>query len=327
MSHTIRRLGAVPSSALRYLTMGSFAAAHILTHWNSVSLTYTKEWAIGLYSGSSPFDIAARPNVPNPILTARDVTDVRASAVADPFMIRSAKEWYMFFEVIREDTGHGDIGLATSHDGLAWQYRQIVLSESFHLSYPLICESKGELFMIPETSWTDSVRLYKAEEFPYGWTFHQTLMTQKGVTDATPFFYQDTWWMFTSIPSHDTLKLFYSRDLTGPWHEHPHSPIVKGNRRTARPGGRPVMFDDRVFRCAQDAFPTYGTALRVFEILELSRTTYREHEVSAQPILRGTGKGWNMAGMHHVDFHLIEGDLWIAAVDGFTRRLAIECRF
>ena len=327
MSRAIRRLRATCSRAAQYLTMGSFAAAHVLTHRDSVSLTYNKEWAIGIYSGTSPLGIAPSPDARNPVLTARDVTDVRASAVADPFMIRIGERWYMFFEVIREDTGLGSIGLATSDDGLRWQYRQIVLSESFHLSYPLICQWKDELYMIPETSWTDSVRLYKAREFPNAWAFQQTLLSQKGVTDATPFFHQGTWWLFTSVPSHDMLRLFYSRDLAGPWQEHARSPIVKGNRRTARPGGKLAMCDGRIFRFAQDAFPTYGTALRVFEILELSRTTYEEHEVNARPILRGTGKGWNRAGMHHADFHQLSENHWIAAVDGFTRSLTLGMHF
>jgi len=32
-------------------------------------------------------------------------------------------------------------------------------------------------------------------------------------------------------------------------------------------------------------------------------------------VVNKTGKGWNAAGMHHVDLHKI-GDRWIAAVDG-----------
>lgn len=291
MLQGIRTLRAISSSMFRCVAMGWAAFLQILTHRDSASLNYNKQWAIAIYSGDSPLRIVPSPAADNPVLTARDVTDVRASSVADPFMIRRGQQWYMFFEVIREDNGLGEIGLATSCDGLAWQYQQIVLSESFHLSYPLICEWNGELYMIPETSWKNSVRLYKAAEFPYGWTFHKLLMTLEGTTDATPFLYRDTWWLFASVPSHDILRLFCSHDLTGPWQEHPRSPIIKGNRRAARPGGRPVIFDNRVFRFAQDAFPTYGTALRVFEILEISHTTYKEREVYSQPIVRGTGKG------------------------------------
>jgi len=36
---------------------------------------------------------------------------------------------------------------------------------------------------------------------------------------------------------------------------------------------------------------------------------------SETPIVTRSGKGWNAAGMHHVDLHKIE-DKWIGAVDG-----------
>jgi hypothetical protein len=315
------------SSAFERVTMGSFAAAHVLTHRDSWSFSYTKEWSIGIYAGDSPLDIAPSPNVRNPVLTPSDVTDVEASAVADPFIIRRNGEWYMFFEVIRRDTDRGDIGLATSHDGFAWQYERTVLSEPFHLSYPLVCEWNGEVYMIPETSWTDSIRLYRATRFPYEWAYCQTLMRLKGVCDATPFVHENLWWLFTSVPSHDVLRLFYSNTLTGPWLEHPRSPIVKANRRIARPGGRVLVFDGRIIRLAQDAYPTYGTALRAFEILGLSTTAYQERQVVPSPLLRATGIGWNRGGMHHADLQQMDGDYWLGAVDGFARHLALRIHF
>jgi len=48
------------------------------------------------------------------------VTDITADFVSDPFMLRDGAVWYMFFEVWNTRTGQGDIGLATSSDGLNW---------------------------------------------------------------------------------------------------------------------------------------------------------------------------------------------------------------
>ncbi len=70
------------------------------------------------------------------MLTFRDVTDAPAWFVADPFMIRRNDQWAMYFEVFRADTRRGEIGLATSRDGRTWAYREIVLREPFHLSFP-----------------------------------------------------------------------------------------------------------------------------------------------------------------------------------------------
>ena len=77
-----------------------------------------KKWAIGIYSGPSPLRPSPHKNLSNPVLTASQVTDVKARFVADPLMIRSGDTWYMFFEVMKANTSHGDIGFASSRDGL-----------------------------------------------------------------------------------------------------------------------------------------------------------------------------------------------------------------
>src|SRR5690242_233585 len=94
-----------------------------------------KRWSIGIYTGAGPLALGPAANAANPVMTARQVTDVPARFVADPFMVRAGKTWHMFFEVFRADTHRGDIGLATSADGFTWTYRQVVLHEPFHLSY------------------------------------------------------------------------------------------------------------------------------------------------------------------------------------------------
>jgi hypothetical protein len=35
------------------------------------------------------------------------------------------------------------------------------------------------------------------------------------------------------------------------------------------------------------------------------------------PILKGSGFGWNADGMHHIDYHRISKKSWIAIADGF----------
>src|SRR5262245_13276304 len=70
-------------------------------------------------------------------------------------------------------------------------------------------------------------------------------------------------------PHNDTLRLFYSEDLLGPWVEHPKSPIVSGKPHIARPGGRVIVSGDRVIRYAQDDTPRYGNQVWAFEIVRL----------------------------------------------------------
>lgn len=97
-------------------------------------VTKQEKWSIGIYIGESPFNFVSPENISNPVLTAKNVTDVAADFVADPFMIKENSTWYMFFEVMNSRTQQGDIGLAITNDGLKWVYKQIVLDEPFHLS-------------------------------------------------------------------------------------------------------------------------------------------------------------------------------------------------
>jgi hypothetical protein len=281
-------------------------------------------WSVGIYGGKSPFDLAPSPLVRNPVLTARQVSDIPAKLVADPFMIRENSDWFMFFEVLDARTGRGSIGLATSSDGMDWSYQQIVLSEPFHLSYPYVFEWHGEYYLIPESRQSGSVRLYRADGFPVNWSFVDTLLIGN-YADSSIFRRDGEWWLFTEAGpgGNDTLLLFHTDDLTGSWTEHPSSPIIAGDARIARPGGRVVVLEDRIIRYAQDDSVAYGTHVWAFEITELTPTSYRERAVSASPILTASGTGWNGKGMHHIDPHQIDENEWIACVDGVREQLVV----
>jgi hypothetical protein len=278
-------------------------------------------WSIGIYTGPSPLLLAPATGLVNPVLTREHVSDVPASFVADPFMIRVSHSWYMFFEVLNWRANKGEIGLATSADGRAWEYRRIVLAEPFHLSYPCVFQWMNDYYMIPETYQSGSVRLYKALDFPERWTIAATLLTGERFVDPSIFRFNDRWWLFAETnpdDSSDTLRLYYADDLPGPWREHQGNPLIAGNPRLARPGGRVLVTDSGILRFAQDCYPGYGTCLRAFRVAELTTTSYREREVAESPVLGPCGLGWNAGGMHHLDAHPAGGGEWMACVDGWT---------
>ena len=278
-----------------------------------------------MYSGSSPLDLQPDGRFPNPVLTRDHVTDVSAGFVADPFLIHADGRWNMFFEVFNRRTWLGEIAVATSKDLASWQYEQVVLTEPFHISYPFVFEWQGAHYMIPETHKTRTIRLYKADVFPYKWSLVHTLMSGKRFADATLFRHDDKWWLFTETSAemkHDTLRLYYADDLMGAWTEHPASPIVEGDAHSARPGGSVSRDGDRLIRYAQVCVPRYGLSVRAFVISKLTTTEYAETPYSSNPILGGSGSGWNEAGMHHVNAHRVADGEWIAAVDGWHHATA-----
>jgi hypothetical protein len=279
-----------------------------------------QEWSIAIYIGTSPYEFAPAPQAMNPVLTRSDVSDVSAVFVADPFMLRTEHTWYMFFEVMHGETHKGEIGLATSHNGLEWQYQQIVLRESFHLSYPHVFAWQGAYFMIPESCQAGGVRLYEAVEFPWRWAYRTTLLTAPYIVDASPLHYADRWWLFAETSptfGHDTLRLYYAEALTGPWYEHPASPLIAGDAHRARPAGRVSIVGRRIVRYTQDCYPVYGTQVRAVDIHTLNIAAYGEQVHTGEPVLRGSGTGWNASGMHHIDPWPLPDGTWLACVDGF----------
>ena len=277
-----------------------------------------ERWAIGIYTGESPLVLQSPSEIANPVITARDVTDMRADFVADPFMIHREDEWYMFFEAMDATSGSGKIAYALSKDAIHWRYEQIVLDESFHLSYPYLFEFNGDTYMVPESGKAQAVRLYRACEFPSRWELVGELLTGSPYLDSSLAYYDRRWWLFTvDTEGHDRLRLYGSGQLEGPWLEHPKSPIVVSNPHIARCAGRIVEYEGRLFRFAQDDYPRYGLRVWAFEIVALSETDYVERLVLRRPILAGKRFGWNAHGMHHLDAHQIGNRRWIASVDGY----------
>ena len=196
-----------------------------------------------------------------------------------------------------------------------------MLSEPFHLSYPYVFSWENEYYMIPESHQAGSVRVYKATSFPWRWALVGVMLQGPHLVDASIFRFDSSWWLFVGAGEenhHDTLRLYYAGDLSGPWREHPKSPIIDGNARAARPAGRALVLDGKVIRFAQDCYPRYGTQVRAFEITALTASDYQEREVERSPVLAPGCGGWNGWGMHHVDAHRLQHGKWLACVDGLS---------
>jgi len=288
-----------------------------------LGLACDQAWSIGVLAGDSPERLDAPASAPNPVLTPQDVTDVDASSVADPFVIRRRDAFAMFFEILGREDRKGRIGLARSDDGLRWTYDCVVLEEPFHLSYPLVLAWKGDVLMLPESHQSGRVTLYAADPFPTAWRPCATLL-EGAYVDCTLFLSGSVWWLFACETGHDVLRLYRAEEPHGPFAEHPMSPIVAGDPHRARPAGRLRPLDGRLHRVSQDCHPTYGLAVDLWEIAELTVDHYAE--VHRRRILRRGGWGWRRNGMHHIDALEVEPGRWLAWVDGWRRQWSVRRR-
>ncbi len=281
---------------------------------NSQAAEKKNVWTLGLYAGDSPLQLRPAPRAANPVLTAADVTDMKVDAIAHPFFVMKDNRYYAFFTAKDLKSDKGGIALAESSDGVTWKFRRTVIREPFVQSHPYVFEWQNDYYLMPEAHTETSVRLYKATAFPDEWKYVGNLLEGDHFISPTLARYKERWWLFTSPSGNDTLRLFYASELRGPWKEHPLSPIVKKDLRTARPAGRPFVLDGSLYRLGQDCYPTYGRAVRAFRITDISPTTYAESVVET-PVVEASGKGWNSAGMHHVDAQRTSTGRWLAVVD------------
>jgi len=287
-----------------------------------------EQWTIAIYKGDSPFNFPASDNKQGPILKAEDVTDVSAKFVADPFLVEEGDTWYLFFEVYNNETQQGDLAVAISTNTRRWQYERVILDEPFHLSYPYVFKWQDDYYLIPETFEANSIRLYKATNFPYEWVFVETLVDGRDFVDPSIAFFQDRWWLYSATTGNDTLYLYYADDLLGPWQEHPESPIVVADTHKARSSGRVLVYGDNLYRLTMDINPPVGThQVWAYKVTDISLTTYAEERMGDEPIIKASGTGWNAQAMHQLDPHQIGPNQWIASVDGFGKYLIFGLRY
>lgn len=304
--------------ALIFLSIGLIGGIYVGMKRGIPFVKQRENWTIGIYRSDSPFHFNELQGWINPLFKAEDVTDIPAEFVADPFLVLEGDSWNLFFEVLNAETNQGDLAVATSTNTWNWNYEKVILDEPFHLSYPYVFKWENQYYMIPE-SWEDnSIRLYKADRFPTEWSYVKTLVEGRDYVDNSIVYYEDMWWMFSSVTTNDTLYLHYADSLMGPWKEHPQSPIVTGDLHKARPSGRLLVYDGKLYRFTMDVRPPSGThRVMAYEITEIAPDRYEEHLAQETPILAPSGSGWNGEAMHQIDPVQVSSDSWIASVDGF----------
>ena len=311
-------LGKIPRLATFCLFLGFLGGMVVGMKRGVPFVTQREQWTIGIYRSDSPFHFNELQGWINPLFRAEDVTDVNAKFVADPFLIRENDTWNLFFEVYNNDTKQGDLAVATSSNTWTWNYEQVIIDEPFHLSYPYVFKADGEYYLIPESFEDNSIRLYHADQFPTQWSYVKTLIEGRDYVDNSIVFYNNKWWIFSSVTSNDKLYLHYADSLTGPWKEHPLSPIVVDDVHKARPSGRLLVYDGKLYRYTMDIDPPVGThQVMAYEITEITSTAYSEQLVQEAPVLMASGSGWNGQAMHQLDPVQVDEDSWIASVDGF----------
>lgn len=201
--------------------------------------------------------------------------------LADPFGLWRDDHLHVFAEAYDYRVRIGTIERFTYDRDLRLLDRGPALAEPWHLSYPLVFEGQGETWMLPEAHRGGGLTLYRASDFPTGWTPAARIDLPQVPVDATPVFHQDRWWLLycpatSEFDKQGTLHAASAERLEGPWTPHPGNPIRRG-LDGSRPGGRAVSDGNSIFLPVQDCRRTYGGALRILR-LKLTPAT-AAHEI------------------------------------------------
>lgn len=249
-----------------------------------------------LHFGEAPFD-------PAQLSRTDECVPAKGEFWADPFLVEKNGDTFVFFENYVYAAGRGKISVGLFRNG---QFHVLAdaLDCPYHLSFPLVFEHGGEMFMMPETCGAARVEIWRAVEFPFRWERHGVAL--EGLSVADPVLFNDggRWWLFANIsntPFEDHCNELHVFEADGPAltrvKPHPLNPVVIG-ADTARNAGRIVRRDGRLLRLSQNnTHGVYGYGLNVMEITELSPSRYSESLITR--IAPDFKPG--LIGCHHMD--------------------------
>ena len=265
------------------------------------SLSYHEQWVLlvgkaSLVAKSSALDLAG-------LMHCQQLIPPADRFWADPFVVEHGQTAFIFFEEFVTAEAKGVIACRWLLADGTYSAPIKVLERDYHLSYPFVFQYKDTYYMIPETAGNRSIELYRCAEFPHRWVFDRYLMQDVAAYDTTLVEYQQRWWMFVCMRQHErcspneTLYLFYADSpLSQAWQAHPQNPIV-AQAATARPAGRIVAWEGRLYRPSQNCAGKYGRGLNINLIQQLTTQAYQE-VVQAQCLPDGQ---LNISGVHTLD--------------------------
>ncbi|MBM1815986.1 glucosamine inositolphosphorylceramide transferase family protein [Pseudosulfitobacter pseudonitzschiae] len=217
-------------------------------------------------------------------LTASEVLPAHSHTMADPFLFEHDGTTWVFYEAMNADDGAGWIEAAQlTAQGLGKPVT--ALTCPYHLSFPFVFRDGDEIFMMPETQQSRRLEVWRATDFPTGWTLHATAFEGMYLADSILWHAEDgQWWLLTNLSDHfafqDHSSELYLFSIDGPslggLTPHPRNPVAIGAGH-ARNAGALIPLNGRLFRPSQNnSHGVYGYGLNLMEITRLDDKSFEE---------------------------------------------------
>lgn len=163
----------------------------------------TRDLFAKLFVSGRYFTIGIRKRKDSSILQSRKfvpqfvVPANRQNWCADPMLVDADGKTWLFYEAVLGD--HGHIEVAQVFDDCTLGEPRVVLKDECHYSYPFVFRREGVWYMIPESSASSQIRLYRATEFPEKWELCKVLLQERAV-DTTVFEQDGQLYLLTYLP-------------------------------------------------------------------------------------------------------------------------------
>lgn len=252
---------------------------------------YSPHWRVG-WRMTDDEGVWARGDLSGPAWNV--VPDPGVRFYADPFPVTWQGRTFVFVEELDHRVGKGFISAIEFDDNGPKGPAQPVLEERWHLSYPFLMVHDGALWMIPESIGNGDVALYRCIDFPHRWERSATLLSNIQISDATITEHNGRYYLFGALWDgaggySDTLAIYHSASLFGPWQPHANNPVLV-DRSSARPGGSFVRRGGRLWRPIQDCRDGYGSGMALAEVVDLTPKSFQQivrHTLKPGPLWPG----------------------------------------
>ena len=260
----------LPSNASVLGVTWSMGAAMLARLW--YGLFFEKRWNVS----RAPLDAT------DPVIEATRALEGEAqqtalplpsqfSFLADPFFYDDDT---ILVEALDKKSGKGRLAAAR-----AGHVTPLQIDESVHLSYPAKIREGEEDYVVPEMASAEQTGIFQLK----GGKLERVgdlKVAEGAIVDPTFLKHEGHLYLFGNLRDEcpNVMRLWVSNSLFAEFTEHPQSPI-RVSVRGGRMGGGIISTPDGLIRPGQDFERSYGDALLLFRIAEISPERYREEEI------------------------------------------------
>ena len=228
---------------------------------------------------------------------------------ADPFIYKvTENEIVVFVEELPIKNPKGIISeLVIDRKTMGLKKRHVLLELDTHLSYPAIIIEDGRTYVYPENGQSGKLNLYEYDAINHK-LINPICIVDEPLADSTIFRMGDYYYLCaTKYPNtQEKVYLYRSNSLKGVYSSCSENPF-NTDKGCSRPAGDWMVFNNKLFRPAQDCIKRYGHAITIMSV-KLDEAVISESVMfSVNPVSRRYD-----LGIHTINFK--EG---LCVVDSF----------